>query len=152
MLRSTHSTPEKFVQPVTQYDGQKKIYRLVLPYTFEWGDPGWRKRICVPAGFEYDKASIPKIFKGVGQHDGPWDAASLIHDRMYLFFFKLPEGEFQTYVCGEWRNDPSPWTRKQADELLAYMGTLAGAEKWEPGVYKQAVRFYWPNIRKYGLY
>lgn len=148
----TYSKTEDFQQPVTQYDGQKKLYRLTEAYAFEWGSRTWRKRIRVPAGFEYDKASIPKALKGLAQHDGPWDAASLIHDRMYLFKFQLPAGEFQTLTRGVWNDDPSPWTRKQADELLEYMGRLGGADSWEPAVYKQAVRFYLPNIIKYGLY
>lgn len=141
----TYSTAEDFQQPVLQYDYKNKLFRLVEDYTVEWGRPHLRKRLTCPAGFEYDKASVPRLFWNIARPDGPWEGASLFHDRLYLFKGKLPAGEFQTQVNDAWCDDPSPWRRSQADDLLAMLGVLGGATPWEASEYKTAVRLYPPN-------
>jgi hypothetical protein len=137
-----YSTAENFVQPCLQYNQKDKLWRLVEDYCFEWGDPCFRKRLICLAGFEYDKASVPRWAWAIARPDGPWEAAALFHDRLYLFKGKLPLGEFQTYVDGKWRNDTSPWRRSQADDLLAYAGQLGGASALEANTYKWAVKLY----------
>ena len=141
---TTYSTAENFLQAVTQYDGQTKLYRLIEDYHFEWGPAGFRKSLFVPAGFEYDKASVPRFLWGIARPDGPWDTASLIHDRLYLFKGKLPAGEFKTFINGHWLPDPSPWTRAQADDMLEYLGILGGAGRHEAARYKWSVKL-WPG-------
>lgn len=39
--------------------------------------------ITVPKGFLTDLASVPKLFHGIAPPDGPWEAASVIHDFLY---------------------------------------------------------------------
>ena len=146
---TTYSTTENFQQAITQFDSKTKLYRLVEDYHFEWGQPWMRKALFVPAGFEYDKASVPRFLWGIARPDGPWDTASLLHDRLYLFRGKLPAGEFKTFVDGRWCNDPSPWTRPQSDDLLEYVGTLGGASKQEAALYKWMVELFPPNWFKF---
>lgn len=142
---TTYSSPENFKQPCLRYDGLTKLFRLEEDYIFTWGRPGFVKRLICPAGFEYDKASVPRMFWNIARPDGPWEAAALFHDRLYLFAGKLPAGEFQTFTNGHWTYDTSPWTRKQADNLLEYLGTLGGASKAEARRYKWAVKLWPPN-------
>lgn len=138
----TIATEELFQQPVLQYDPKAKLFKLVEDYVFEYGNPRFRKRLIAPKGFEYDKASVPRLLWAIARPDGPWEGASLFHDRLYLFKGKLPAGEFQTFISGEWCNDPSPWTRKQADDLLEFMGKLGGASASEAARYKWAVKLF----------
>lgn len=144
-LFTTYSTPEKFDQPILQYDDKKGLFRLVVDYMFTWGPEGFKKRLICPAGYEYDKASVPRLLWGIARPDGPWEAAALFHDRLYAFKGKLPKGEFQTFVNGKWQDDPAPWRRSQADDLLEYLGVLGGASKMEAARYKWAVKLYPPN-------
>jgi hypothetical protein len=145
----TYATQENFQQPILQYDYGKNLYRLVEDYTVEWGRPHLRKRLICPAGFEYDKASVPRALWGIARPDGPWEGAALFHDRLYLFKGKLPTGEFQTLVDGEWKNDPSPWRRSQADDILEFFGILGGAKKSDAWLYKKAVQLYPINWFKF---
>jgi hypothetical protein len=141
------STAENFKQPTLQYDSTTKLWRLTEDYEFEWGPQGFRKRLWMRAGFEYDKASVPRFLWAIARPDGEWEAAALFHDRMYRDRFKFTVGEFvfKTQVNGIWRTDSSRWRRSDADELLAYMGVLGGANPVMAQVYKAAVTVYPPN-------
>lgn len=147
-----YSTEENFVQPILQYDGESKLWRLKESYYFEWGKEGFRKRLYMAPGFEYDKASVPRLFWPIARPDGPWEAAALFHDRLYRDKGKFPhpnQFRFETLIQPEinvrplWVSDLSAWTRKDADDLLELMGKLGGAKF--PGVYKWAVKLFPPN-------
>lgn len=137
-----YTTAEAFEQPHLQYDQTRRLYRLVSDYTVEWGPPHLRKRLSCPAGYEYDKASVPRMLWPLARPDGPWDAASLFHDRLYAFRGRLPLGEFQTRLGDTWHNDPAPWRRQEADDLLAYFGVLGGASPFKAALYRWAVTLY----------
>lgn len=144
----TYSSAEKFAQPVLQFHSETNLWRLVEDYEFEWGDPTFRKRLFMAAGFEYDKASVPKLAWGVYRPDGPWEAAALFHDRLYRDKGKFPHLEyfrFETFDGTIWKVDPSQWKRRDADELLEYMGVLGGASRRHAALYRTAVRLYPPN-------
>lgn len=137
------STAEVFVQPILQYDAKTKLFRLMTDYSFEWGPKDMRKRLIMAAGFEYDKASVPKILWGIARPDGPWEAAALMHDRLYRDEGKFPHPElfrFETLIKDEWIPDLSKWKRPDMDNLLEYMGVLGGAPKAEAKTYKWAVK------------
>lgn len=142
----TESTPEDFKQPVLQYHGNNE-FLLIIDYIFTWESNGIQKRLNIPAGFSYDKASVPRRLGPLlgFNRDGEHEAAALVHDRLYLFKGRLPRGEFQTFVIGSgWVDDPSPWTRAQADEMLRYMSVLGGMPKWKASVEKWACKL-WPG-------
>jgi hypothetical protein len=134
------STPENFRPPVHEWNQKKGEYLLTYDYVFVWANG--RKKLTVPAGYNYDKASVPWWARGVARPDGPWDAASLFHDRLYQYRGKLPKGEYQVRIGDTWYDDPSPWTRKQADEFLEYVGILGGEVPWKAKLYKWAVKVY----------
>lgn len=141
---TTYATAENFRQPVLEWVKGREFV-LVLDYAFEWGPANARRRLLVPAGYNYDKASVPRFLWGIARPDGPWEGAALFHDRLYQFKGKLPKGEYQVKVNGAWLDDPAPWRRSQADELLAYVGQLGGASAAEAWRYKMAVKAWPPN-------
>ena len=59
--------------------GASRIFRLTAPfsYMFSWGV------ITVPAGFDTDGASIPRVFWSVLDPFGPYFKAAVIHDWLY---------------------------------------------------------------------
>ena len=44
---------------------------------------GRRDRFVIPAGFETDLASIPRIFTPLVTKLGPWNTAAVVHDWLY---------------------------------------------------------------------
>lgn len=144
----TYSTPEEFLQPVLQWRGKKNLWGLYEDYTQEYGPPGHRKRLFMAAGYEYDKASVPRGLWAVARPDGPWEGPSLWHDKLYQEkgeFHKLDFFRFETQMGGIWRVDPGKWKRAWADDLLADFAILAGVDPVEANKYKWAVKSYPPN-------
>lgn len=138
----TYSTPENYQSPVLQWHEKSQLWRLVEDYTQEWGEPNFRKRFFMAAGYEYDKAST----KGLARHDQAWEGPSLWHDRHRQEKGKFPHPElfrFETQMPdGSWKPDLSPWSINQVDEFLEYDGRLAGVPKLEALKFKLAVMFW----------
>src|SRR5690606_37335397 len=94
-------------------------------------------RITVPAGFEHDGASVPRLLWTLSgaAPDGLHRAAALVHDFNYRHRGRLPRGSFQHYLPGPARISPAglvvydwawydcgePVTRAQADRLFLRM-------------------------------
>lgn len=141
---TTHSSPDHFEQPILQWDQKSQLWVLVQDYCFIWLDKGICRMLTVPSGTEYDKASVPRPLWGIARTDGPWEAASLMHDMLYRYLQhggRLPKGVLQEKLPGgKWR-DTTKFTRIQADNLLEYAGRLGGVSKFEAAEYKLAVRY-----------
>jgi len=140
---TTHSSPEFFQQPVLQFNSQTCLWRLVQDYCFIWMDKGVCRKFYIQSGMEYDKASVPRPLWGIARTDGPWEAASLMHDALYRYLQHggtMPPGMLQEKLPGGQWVDTKKFTRTQADNLLEFAGHLGGASKFEAGEYKWAVR------------
>lgn len=90
--------------------------------------------ITVPAGFVTDLTSVPRLVWSFYPPDGPWVKAAVIHDFLYY-----------TKGTGEWHgrvgiNRPTPYTRKEADDILKEGMADRGIGSWEQGVIWTAVR------------
>ncbi|MBL4761292.1 MAG: DUF1353 domain-containing protein [Gammaproteobacteria bacterium] len=89
--------------------------------------------ITVPEGFKYDGASTPKFLWWVLPRDGIHRAAALIHDFIYVFEGKMPDGQI--------------FTRKAADKLFYNIMVDYGVASWRAKIAHRAVRivgyFYW---------
>jgi hypothetical protein len=95
------------------------------------------------------RPSVPRLLWPIARPDGPWEAAALFHDRLYRDkgeFHQLDSFRFEVQLPdGIWQVDPSKWHRKDADDLLEYMGILGGEKPWKARAYKLAVQAYPPN-------
>lgn len=109
------------------------IYRLYAEYTYtpdEGAFDGFT--LIIPEGFEYDGASIPKIFwslLGMGK-DGMHRAAALVHDWLYIHKGEIVSSDGQLL----------PYTRKDADDLFFAMLKDASIVSWKAWVMYKAVR------------
>ena len=66
---------------------QKKgrpIWRVYEPIGFECELDGERRAVSVPSGFETDFASVPRFFWRFAPPGGPYAAAAVIHDWLYV--------------------------------------------------------------------
>ena len=141
---TTYSNPTNFKQPVLQYTQGKKDFVLIDDYVFTWSLNNIERQIAIPAGQDYDKASVPPIFWGIARPDGPYEASSLLHDLIWLYKGKLPTGWYKVKINGAWENG-SPWTMRQSNDLFEWMSFLGGATKTQAKLYRTAVEIWPPN-------
>jgi len=126
------------------------LYRLEEDYCYEWQHQGSRYRITVPAGFQYDGNSVPRLvwtLAGITP-DGLNRAAGLVHDFIYRHCGKLPADSFQTLgyarawpFNGEWLCIVSNvWSRHGADRLYGRLLRVAGVSSFRRRVAYRGVR------------
>ena len=121
----------KFAQPDSRPISMG-LYRLEQDYCYCWMVEEIQNRIRIPQGYTYDAASVPRIvwtLSGVTP-DGLIRAAALVHDFIYGYAGRLPEGSH------EYKRDDSTWTpvlgrwrRREVDRLFARMMREAGVPR-----------------------
>lgn len=104
--------------------GDWRQFRLLEPWVYAWRHDGHDHRLQLPAGFETDLASVPKLFHW---WIGPSDlrAASLPHDLIYRCAGCLPRHLYQV----DGREQGQPWARHAADRLFARLMREAGVSR-----------------------
>lgn len=138
---------EPKVKVVGNIDG-KEMYRTLEPYSYGWDHDGVTHRIEVPAGFLFDGASIPALARP--WFGGVWSlgiAPPLIHDWLYHWKGRLPQGSHSIWVSGEWcdalqRSDGKRncWPRTDADRLFGRHMRQSGVTKFRRRWGYRAVR------------
>ena len=91
-----------------------------LDSAFVYDTPDW-KRIKVPAGFETDLASIPKLFWNILPPFGKYTQGAVVHDWLYR---------------------TQPMERAEADELLHAMMILCRVPWWQRWLIYHNVRWF----------
>ena len=81
---------------------------------------GIRLRVEIPAGFETDFASIPRLLWPLFPPDGPWLEASIVHDYCY--------------------REQVPFSRFFADALFRELMRQYGVPRWRRVAFYYAVR------------
>lgn len=116
-------------------------YRLALDYIYEWAAEGGEYRLVVPAGFECDLASVPRL---LWFYISPFDLgpAAVPHDWIYAHGGHLPHGSQLHRVLGVWVETHEPWTRHNCDRLFARMMREAGVSKTKRRNAYRAVRWF----------
>ncbi len=108
------------------------LYRLDEAYCYCWFVGDVQNRIHLPEGYTYDGASVPRLvwtLSGI-RPDGLIRAAALVHDWIYGFAGRLPEGSHQ-YKSEEagWSKVSGRWRRRESDRLFARMMREAGVSR-----------------------
>ena len=100
-----------------------RTYRLAA--VVEWTPRKPNRRgflpVTVPAGFNTDFASVPRIFWVVIPPAGSYSLAAIVHDYLY-------------------RAQPDGWTRKRADHCFKTIMAELGVPWWKRSVMFRAVR------------
>lgn len=122
---------------IVTYDVRARAWELVEPYPLD--RPGFSLRI--PAGFQFDLASIPRFFWRV---IAPFElslSAPLVHDFLYACQGHPPEG---TVV------PPRTFTRLESDRLFLVLMRLEGVPLWRRWLAYCAVRLFGPRFEQEG--
>jgi hypothetical protein len=116
-------------------------YRLIEDYVYAWKKDGVHAQLVVPAGFECDLASVPRI---LWWYISPFDLGSAVvpHDWIYDHGGKLPEGSHLRLEEGVWVDVGLPWSRKDADRLFGRMMREANLRKRKRRRAYKAVRIF----------
>ena len=127
------------ITPIT-----RKLYRLEEDYCYRWKHSGNHYRITVPAGFQYDGNSVPRIIWTLAgiRPDGLNRAAGLVHDFIYRYCGKLPANSFQTLGFNdEWICIVSNlWSRHGADRLYGRLLRVADVSPYRRRIAYRGVR------------
>jgi hypothetical protein len=116
-------------------------YKVLVDYVHVREHEGTTYRLTIPAGFQCDLASVPRI---LWWWISPFDlgAAAIPHDWIYSHGGKLPDGSHQKLVNGTWENLPQAWTREEADRLFARMMRDVGVPRFMRRRAYNAVRLF----------
>lgn len=142
-----------FKQPENFVAVDEREYILTGPYTVQWrkGDKSPVDfRIVVPPYMNTDFATTPKWGKLLGfGHDGPWRAAAVVHDFMYMVqgfkrFRDISDGAYQVKTDDTigYQNGVSHWDRKECDDLFLQLMKEGGTSWWRRSVMYRAVRMF----------
>ncbi len=125
---SIEITASSLPAPVITYLVQERTWRLEAPYTCQHEV----NRITVPDQFEFDLASVPRLFWWL---IAPFElsiAAPLLHDFLYHYGGELPDGSVI----------PSrSYSREEADLLFRDMMEQEGVSPWRRAAAYRAVRW-----------
>jgi hypothetical protein len=85
---------------ITHVDLDWRLWRLEQPLVYEVGALGSGRRIVVPAGFETDGASVPRLFWALLPTWGKYSRAAVIHDYLgTLLVTGFPHAEGRTQAA-----------------------------------------------------
>lgn len=114
--------------PVLTFIGAGR-WRLEQPYDYRDGDTV----ISIPAGFEFDLSSVPRLFWFL---IAPFElsiAAPLLHDFLYRFGERPPPGSV---------TPPRAYTRAEADRMFREIMRAEGVSAWRRVLAYAAVRLF----------
>lgn len=110
--------------------------RLTQPYRVNIGGTWW----VIPAGEEWNQATIPRLLRLLIDEQELGDAATLGHDKLYAYHGALPRAWLDRSVPGAVYRT---YTRDEADRFLFETGLIEGAVPWKALNGWRAVRFWW---------
>lgn len=128
-------------------------YRLQAEYGVEIEGKGARIRIVVPAGFEHDGASVPRLLWSLTslRPDGLIRSAALVHDFIYRHRGRMPRGSYFIYRFDAWVPCAEPIGRDRADGIFRRLMALAGIAARLVWIAWSGVRMGgWLSWRRYG--
>lgn len=82
-------------------------------------------------GFQFDRASIPRIIWPIISKDDLSNVPPLFHDLLYRYGGKLPKNNLNPYTR---------FTRREADNLFVYLMRQSGVTEWRALLAGQAVK------------
>lgn len=106
------------LEPTGRFFESRRVYRLMSDFTYTSQKYGI---ITVPAGFETDFASVPRIFQLFVPVDGRYLEATIIHDYMYENALR---------------------TKQEADAILAEGMMVLGVKKWRQWMVNFGVKYF----------
>lgn len=123
-------------------------FQLVDDYAYTWQEGKRQCRFIVRKGSITDKASTPRFSWILGfTHDGLWDAAATVHDRLYQIEGRQglddSDSAYQELSPdGVWTDTARSFTRQECDKLFLRIMQDAGVTPWRANVMYWAVEHF----------
>lgn len=108
---------------ITPHPDKIGDYLVLEDFIYEWTAEAQRQRLVIPEGFDFDLASVPRIFwtlTGITPDRLRW-TAPLIHDFLYEHARSpLPASSYQIWDADlyGWVNSKRIWTKPNADRMF----------------------------------
>ncbi len=90
-------------------------------------------RLTARKGFQFDRASIPRVFWAIISKDDLSNVPPLFHDILYRFAGEIPDG---------FAEPATRFSRSEADNLFGYLMERCGVVPWRSRLAVQAVRYF----------
>lgn len=120
-----------FTTPLRYENVDGKKLKLTESFTYHVGSEWSDEDITVPAGFECDGQSYPRLFWFIDHPQGDGAKAGFIHDYLYWLNGRVLPGTERNY------------DRKQADAIYLEALMVSGVSKWRS-------RFRYRMLRMFG--
>ena len=129
------------------------LFKTKTEFTLEYWHDGERYRIVIPAGFEFNQASIPRILWPIVPPSGLGKVPPLVHDYIIEEMRKHGFVRMQYYVEGiGWIWSNGRWTRKEADKMFFALMSQT-MEQWPlPKGWKGRVVRWWRRRVRRGAF
>lgn len=130
------------LEPVTLQTGRQE-WQLYRQFKYRWLHNDVLHRMKIPAGFEYDGASVPRICWPL---ISPWSlrAGALVHDWIYRHGGDIPNWSHQRQTVENetvvWKNVTESWTRHDADRIMCRIARERDVPMWQRRTAFWAVR------------
>jgi hypothetical protein len=121
-----------------------QFYQLMEPYEVLWEKFGQRYKLIIPEGFKTDIASVPRLCWTLMDilPDGLHRGAAVVHDFLYYWYGRCPEGTVFVEQNNQWVVFSLPWQREDCDRLFARLMREAGTPAWKRRLMYLAVRLF----------
>jgi hypothetical protein len=123
---SNQDTVGELAPLTVEHVGATGKFKVAADYTYN--ADGYS--ITAVKGFEYNRASVPRIFWVIISKDDLSSVAPLFHDLIYHYKGRLPENQVSPYRIFE---------RKDADDLFLVLMRKSKVKKWRANFAYQAV-------------
>lgn len=124
-------------QPSIRKDNpNSRTWILSEEYNLIWSGVNFTLDIKIPAEYEFDMASVPRIFWSFMSHTDLSIEAPLVHDWIYCHSGAIPDFNFSNQIR---------LSRSMADNIFLEMMEEAGVVKWRRRL------AYW-TVRLFGKY
>ncbi len=102
--------------------GDGKYWTVQEPFRYYMGSEASNVCVDIPRGFKTDLASVPRLARLLVPKLGKYNAAAVVHDRLYK------QGEYTVLSPGV--SYPCDITRKKADDVFNEAMKICGVSPW----------------------
>lgn len=127
-----------FPEPILQRIPPTKDHRLIQTVLYV----DWFRSIRIPAGFVYDKSSVPRLLHSLISPADLSDLAPLLHDYLYRTGGRGFPGTIVPDPVVRAIETELPYSRRQTDELFHEVMTLQGVNLLRARLAYLAVRWF----------
>lgn len=129
VIRRVSAARAGFSDPLVAQKLDGRRWRVHVPFVYEVGHLGSGETITVPAGFETDLASVPRVFWRVFPPDEGYSQAAVLHD----------------WLCHNRGRVEQCYSVRRTSEIFREAMEVLGVVRWRRAVMFRAVLHFGPQ-------